>query len=401
MDSSPPAALYSSLLLDHDSMIHLVLFFTRGVSLQSWKDAGILERELALYRRLMGRGVRVSLVTYGDGSERKFAERIPGISILCNDRRLPQAVYAFFLPLLHGAALNGATVFKTNQLDGADVAIRAAVYWRKPLIARCGYMRSFILEKELGASSPTARLMRRQEDRAFETARKIVVTTAALRDDVVTRVPTAEEKTVVIPNYVDTSLFQPVDRDETSGGILFVGRLSPEKNLRALLDAIRPLDVNLTIVGEGSLRTALEERSADMASRIRWRGIVPNAELPKHMDKAALYVQPSLYEGHPKTLIEAMACGLPVIGGDSPGIRDLIRHGETGWLCGTDPAGIREAIQTLMSRPDLRKQLGENARRHALDHFSLDRVVDLELSVLSEAAASGTTSAQISPHRNS
>ncbi|MEK8023201.1 MAG: glycosyltransferase, partial [Candidatus Hydrogenedentota bacterium] len=198
-------------------MIHLVLFFTRGVSLQSWKDAGILERELALYRRLMGRGVRVSLVTYGDGSERKFAERIPGISILCNDRRLPQAVYAFFLPLLHGAALNGATVFKTNQLDGADVAIRAAVYWRKPLIARCGYMRSFILEKELGASSPTARLMRRQEDRAFETARKIVVTTAALRDDVVTRVPTAEEKTVVIPNYVDTSLFQPVDRDETSG----------------------------------------------------------------------------------------------------------------------------------------------------------------------------------------
>ncbi|MEK8023200.1 MAG: glycosyltransferase family 4 protein, partial [Candidatus Hydrogenedentota bacterium] len=186
-----------------------------------------------------------------------------------------------------------------------------------------------------------------------------------------------------------------------SGGILFVGRLSPEKNLRALLDAIRPLDVNLTIVGEGSLRTALEERSADMASRIRWRGIVPNAELPKHMDKAALYVQPSLYEGHPKTLIEAMACGLPVIGGDSPGIRDLIRHGETGWLCGTDPAGIREAIQTLMSRPDLRKQLGENARRHALDHFSLDRVVDLELSVLSEAAASGTTSAQISPHRNS
>jgi glycosyltransferase involved in cell wall biosynthesis len=80
-----------------------------------------------------------------------------------------------------------------------------------------------------------------------------------------------------------------------------------------------------------------------------------------------------------------MACGLPVIGGDSPGIRELIRHGENGWLCGTDAASIRQAIRTLLGDEALRRRLGQAARAFAVEHFSLDRVVELELEVLRQA----------------
>jgi glycosyltransferase involved in cell wall biosynthesis len=79
-----------------------------------------------------------------------------------------------------------------------------------------------------------------------------------------------------------------------------------------------------------------------------------------------------------------MACGLPVIGADSPGIRELICHGETGWLCGTDSASIRTAIQLLLADAALRQRLGRNARRFVEENFTLDRIVEMELALLRE-----------------
>ena len=93
---------------------------------------------------------------------------------------------------------------------------------------------------------------------------------------------------------------------------------------------------------------------------------------------------PSLYEGHPKALLEAMACGVPVIAADSPGIREVIRHGETGYLCGTSPDAIRDAIEALRSDCALRGRLGVAARKYVVDHFSLDRIAELEYALLQE-----------------
>jgi glycosyltransferase involved in cell wall biosynthesis len=113
---------------------------------------------------------------------------------------------------------------------------------------------------------------------------------------------------------------------------------------------------------------------------------VPNSELPGYLNRAGLFILPSFYEGHPKALIEAMACGLPVIGADSPGIRELIRHGETGYLCGTEPESIREAIQDLLDSPTLSAQMGHHARQFVIENYSLDRIAELELALLKEAA---------------
>jgi hypothetical protein len=62
--------------------MHLVLFFTRGVSLQTWDRVGMFDREVAIYRRLHDRGVQVSFITYGNRLDLNYADRIPGIRIL-------------------------------------------------------------------------------------------------------------------------------------------------------------------------------------------------------------------------------------------------------------------------------------------------------------------------------
>jgi len=110
-------------------------------------------------------------------------------------------------------------------------------------------------------------------------------------------------------------------------------------------------------------------------------GNLPHPSLPEFINRAALYIQPSLYEGHPKTILEAMACGKAVIGGDSPGTREVIQHGVNGWLCGTSPSEIRQAILHLLENAPLRQKLGENARAYILQHCSLDKVIELETAL--------------------
>lgn len=367
---------------------YLILFFTHGVSLKTWDDVGMFDREVALYRRLQDCGVRVSFVTYGDAGDLRYTNRIPDIEIHCNRWGLPPRWYARLLPLLHSRHLWRADVYKTNQTNGADVALRAARLWRKPLIARCGYMWSEFAARQQGPNSKTARHAEEVERTVFDAARRVVVTTPAMQQDVAERIPLASERTVVIPNYVDTEHFSPPVGRREEREIIFVGRLSPQKNVEALLEAVQPLEVKLTLIGDGELRAEMGARFGTLNGRVHWQGNVPNSELPHYLNRAGLFILPSHYEGHPKALIEAMACELPVIGADSPGIRELIHHGETGWLCDTNPDGIRTAIEQLLARPQLRAELGHNARQYVLEHFSLDRIVELEVTLLRELVTS-------------
>ena len=366
------------------SSCHLILFFTRGVSLRTWAMFGMLEREIALYLHLMRHGLKVSFVTYGDASDLDYAGQLNGIHILCNESGMPPADYERSLCSLHGKVLSNCDVVKTNQTYGADLALAAAQQFQKRFVARCGYMWSQNAAREYGQTSPQAVEARTVEERVFRAADRVIVTTPAMRDDVLGRVSGVESKMTVIPNYVDTKTFRPdgLERDPKTG--IFVGRIAPEKNLAALLEAVSLLDVNLILIGEGRLRPELQRQFTALGGKVRWEGNIPNSKLPEYLNRAGFFILPSLYEGHPKALIEAMACGTAVIGADSPGIRELIHHGTSGFLCGTDAASIRSAIEEILSRPELAAHLGNTARQYVVEHFSLEKMAGLEMSLLHE-----------------
>lgn len=349
-----------------------------------WDQIGMFEREVAIYRRLQKRGVQVAFVTYGSAEDLRYADRIPGIQILCNKWGLPVRVYRFLLPVLHCLSLIRASVYKTNQANGAEIALRAARFWGKPMIARCGYMWSSTMALEHGADNPLVRHAQEIEESVFSAAQRVVVTAPMMASDIAGRIPTAAKHTVLIPNYVDTELFIPGDKHVPDYDIIFVGRMSREKNVVALLKAIQSLDVRTAFIGSGELRDELQQRFASLNSRVQWLGNILNAELPLYLNRAGAFVLPSHYEGHPKTLIEAMACGRPVIGTDVPGIREIIQHRQTGYLCGTSPTEIRRAIQDVLGDEALQERMGGKAREYVVENFSLDRVFEMELALLQE-----------------
>ena len=99
--------------------------------------------------------------------------------------------------------------------------------------------------------------------------------------------------------------------------------------------------------------------------------------------EASIICLPTYYrEGLPKSLIEAAACGLPIVTTDVPGCRDVVRHGENGLLVGTrDSFGLAQALKYLINNPDIRVKMGASGRKIAEEKFSLELIIPQILAV--------------------
>ncbi|MBF0355169.1 MAG: glycosyltransferase family 4 protein [Alphaproteobacteria bacterium] len=341
----------------------------------------MFERETALYRRLSGRGVRIGFLTYGGSEELSFASRLPDISIYPNHFGLSPRRYERLLPLLHAKAFWQADIVKTNQVSSVYAAMPGARLWRRPLIARQGFLPSDFAARQHGAGSVQHLQEDQLERRLFDRAHSITVTTQAMAEDIARRMPRHERVIQIVPNYVDTDMFAPNAAVLPEYDVLFVGRLTEQKNIPSLLKALSTTRAKALLIGNGPQAELVKSAVSESQGRIDWLPTVPNGDLPALMARSRLFVLPSLWEGHPKTLLEAMACGMAVIGAKSPGIQSEIEHGRTGWLCPPEPLAMAEAITHLLESGDLRNALGSQARLRILSDCSLDRVVELELDI--------------------
>lgn len=166
-------------------------------------------------------------------------------------------------------------------------------------------------------------------------------------------------KLIVVPNGISI----PPPREGTGQGVLFVGRLIKSKGVDILLEAMRACPgERLTIVGDGPERRALEE-AARGNPNVSFAGMVDSVEVDRHLARAGIFVLPSLEEGLPNVVMEAMALGVPVVATKVGGIPDLIAHGETGWLVEPGNAGaLADGIQRLMADAPLRASIAANGR---------------------------------------
>lgn len=364
---------------------HLILFLTAGTRLSDWHSSGLLAREAELYQRLRPHLASIAWVSYGGQADLDFQTMLPDIQILVNRWRLPNQVYAQQLPWLHQAAFQRATILKSEQTGAAEAALTVAGHYGLRYVARSGFSLALFAGYAPESYSEGYDRILELERRSFAAAQQIVVTTDEMHESAMALHAPPPSKIRVIPNYVNTARFQPAPPRQTERPlVLFVGRLTEQKNVLNLLEAVAPLThIDVEMIGGGELRPVLESQIAQNGLKhIRLMGNVPNDQLPNYFQRATVYLQPSRYEGHPKTIFEAMACGLPVLVGDAPGIRQFIRHGETGWLCELDAEAIRQALENLLSQPDLQARLGHNAREYVVANYSLDSVVRQEVAML-------------------
>lgn len=344
----------------------------------------MLDRELALYRQLRARGVGIDFVTYGDQADMAFADAIPDLRIHANTGSLNLGAYE--RKLLSEPVQ--ADIIKSNQMAGADIAMDVAQKTKAKFVARCGYLLSEFQERRYGERSREAKQARKLEEKVFRGADWITLTTAKMAEAVTTRYKVQPDKIGIIPNYVETDRFRPTGEHQTSEKLRigFVGRLDTQKNLRNLIAALVDIDVEVWLIGYGPLKEELERFAEGTVAQFKFLGNVPNHELPGMLAQCDMFVMPSLYEGHPKALLEAMACGLPVVGTRVPGIQEIITDGENGLLSEVGAVSLRQTIQRMLDDGELRARLGKAGREYVQAHFALERVVDLEMDLLNRLA---------------
>jgi glycosyltransferase involved in cell wall biosynthesis len=184
------------------------------------------------------------------------------------------------------------------------------------------------------------------------------------------------EEVGVIPNVTGGLKIAPAGEAEgETGYLLYVGRLRIRKGVEVLLEALRELrrkvpGAVLRIAGNGEHRAALERAMADLGlgPAVTFLGTQSASQVRALLHGAATLVIPSIYEGMPLVVVEAMDAGVPIVASAVSGIPEVVVDGETGWLVPPEcPEALARALEEVLTDPGEARRRGEAGRRRAAE----------------------------------
>lgn len=356
---------------------NLAFFLTRGLSLQKWAEQGLLLREVALYNYLAPRFNKIYFFTYGNRGELKYKKYLaPNIKIIFKKSRLPSPLHSFLLPFYHRQILQTCSFLKSNQSDGAWSAYLAKLTNPKArFIFRTGFTWSIFLKHENKLGYLIAIIIEFWLYRVCDLA---LVTSQAQKTYLQKKYSIPDSKIKIVGNFVDTDLFRPNPKTpKFKKRVIFIGRLHPQKNLKNLIKALKNTDLSLDIAGQGKLKNELAKLAQKLKVKINFLGIIPHQNLPHLLNYYPIFVLPSLYEGFPKSLLEAMACGLACITTS----RELIQDQKTGLFASPASSSLKKGLLKLAHNPKLCINLGREARAFVLKNYSLKKISQEEIRV--------------------
>lgn len=363
------------------------MFLSHKGSLTRWREQNILRREIALYAHYLEHDYfdRIALFSYDAADHtiirelQKLYPSLARLDLLTPRRGACGLGYGLLGPLRHRDALKKMTYLKTNQISGSWTAVIARLITRRLLLHRQGYVLSRRLKLNgRGGAAAVAHaletLIHRQSDAIATTSEASAL---ELRDNL--RLP---GKVHLLPSYVDLSIYSKVSALRFNEPVLFVGRLEPQKNILNLAAACRAANLPLDIVGRGSLEPELRALSADQGTPIRLLGALPAEKVALLFPKYSVFALPSLHEGLPKALMEAMASGLVCVGANIPGITDLIGHDRTGYLI-EDGSVAAIAAALVRAFEERRTDIGAAARQH-VERYGLANYAAAEADIFAQ-----------------
>jgi len=221
----------------------------------------------------------------------------------------------------------------------------------------------------------------------LKSADRVICYTEMEKDKLANMLKIDSEKISVIPNGVDTDLFRPDPNNNKQSNqsnaitILWVGRFVRGKGVEYLIQAAKILvkevpDLKILLVGDGPSKGKIKGliEKFNLKKNVIIKENVPNENMPEVYQKSDIFVLPSLNEGVPKTLLEAMACGIPVIISEFPHLEELIKNAGLTFPKG-DVHALADKIMRLIRDRELAKELGNNGRNKIVEGHSWGNTV--------------------------
>lgn len=270
-----------------------------------------------------------------------------------------------------------------------------------PLVATIHHPLSYDLKNQLRQAKTTYEKARRilwspwmMQEMTAKRADRIIVVSETSRIDVEDAFDLDPAKVRTVHNGIDTDTFRPLPGVERiPDKLLYVGN-SEDRNKGArfflkALDLLKDdIDFRVTFVDNFKHNLKLAPKLVDeygLNSRVDFTGRIPTDDLVRHYNEAKLLVTSSVHEGFGLPLAEAMSCGAPVLGTEIGAYREIVEHGESGWLVpASDPRALADAIRMLWNDPGLRQRLGEGGRKRILEKFNWRKAAEETLAVYEE-----------------
>lgn len=383
----------------------LGMTFTYPLSLEEWVNLGLFDREKRIYEEhlICGNFDEVIWFTYGNNDEKlsyklKEAKRLDDrIKVVGLPRwakgKILKKLYSVMLPIIRTKICQNIDVIKSNQMQGAEVAARIARRFDLPFIFRTGYTFSVFYKKRTQNARGVERLRSRfwyviysgRERELYEKCDMALVSSKADRLYIVNKYGIDKKKIEILTNYIDCDKFKISKKyNDREDRFLFVGRLNEQKNLINLVKAFKKLNIGIDIYGIGEMEDELR-RLISPENDIMLKGAVPNDELAEIYNNYKYFILPSFFEGMPKTLLEAMACGCVCLGTDIEGISEVIKDKENGYII---PGVSEKAILEVVSKMIMDDYAEENAliSRNATEKIcknnSLENITKVEHRII-------------------
>lgn len=318
------------------SNIKISVFFTYDYSIETLEESGLLEREMRIYRKIYQKyGFEFLFFTYDkelvskvkDFPEFEFIPIYKYVKI--SNNKIIRFLKSFIIPFKLKKYLKNTDIVYQHQLLGAWIPIIIKFLLKKPLQIRTGYD-AYLFSLE-------------NNDHFYKTLFYKYLTKAAIKySDLYTVTSMCDKNFLskefdaknikVVPNWIDISKLQPVKRAKHK--ILMIGRLEIQKNYPVAFDFLEIADSNIEIdiYGSGSKLSELESLSSKKNLKVNFLGNLSHEALMNEMPKYKYFLTTSLYEGNPKTVLEALSSKCIVFASDIKNHEEIITDGVNGFL---------------------------------------------------------------------
>lgn len=235
------------------------------------------------------------------------------------------------------------------------------------------------------------------DKKAYNKAKTIIAVNDNIKDELERVYKINKEKITTIYNGVNTEIFyamknrhkikEELGLDSQTFVVLYVGRLVARKNVGLLIEAMHHLrreNIVTLIVGKGPKEAALKRmiKHLGLGTSVKFVGYVKDSDLVRIYNAADVLVLPSVYEGMPLNVLEAMACGVPTIAANFQGVENIIQHGENGIILEkTSVECLAKKIAHLHRKPEVCRNMSAKAIQIIKERFSWQKTVEETINV--------------------
>ena len=358
----------------------VAVFFTWNYALTTWSESGTLSRELKFFQKIENdKDVSFSFFTYGNTQDSKLAfeyklQEVHPIysSAKYYKSKILRILSSIYLPFKIKEKIENVDLLFQNQLLGCWIPILIKKIYKKPLIIRTGYdMLDFA--KQDKKSYLIIFLYKILTNFAVKNCNYFTVTSKNDFNRFVSNYPKYKEKFLLRPNWVEVNDFTEFT-ERHSNRVLAVGRLVSQKNFTYLISEFENVkkDWVLDIVGTGPDVEKLSGQAKKQNVSINLIGNLNNEELLKLYQKYKYFISTSLFEGNPKSLLEAMGSGCIVIGSNINNHSEIISDNTNGYLFEIKKSYLQRKFELVLENYANLPLISKNAHMFIKNEHSLN-----------------------------